>query len=130
MTNQNVVVPDAKQGIDITIAMALPKSLFSPVVPKPLPAAPGGYFTITRKRFSKKTETGGKISSWVDSMRDSSPTRVKSTTSLSETEEKKSWIVSVQRPSYYLYSYIVLSNRSLIFSLLTLLIVLFLCEFN
>lgn len=94
MTNQNVVVPDAKQGIDITIAMVLPKSLFSPVVPKPLPAAPGGYFTITRKRFSKKTETGGKISSWVDSMRDSSPTRVKSTTSLSETEEKKSWIVN------------------------------------
>lgn len=94
MTNQNVVVPDAKQGIDITIAMALSKSLFSPVVPKPLPAAPGGYFTITRKRFSKKTETGGKISSWVDSMRDSSPTRVKSTTSLSETEEKNSWIVN------------------------------------
>ncbi|KAB5568683.1 hypothetical protein DKX38_002476 [Salix brachista] len=94
MTNQNVVVPDAKQGIDITIAMALPKSLFSPAVPEPLPAAPGGYFTITRKRFPKMTETGGKTSSWVDSMRDSSPTRVKSTTSLSEPEDKNSWIVN------------------------------------
>ncbi|KAJ6405195.1 hypothetical protein OIU84_013215 [Salix udensis] len=93
MTNQNVVVPDAKQGIDITVAMTLPKSLFSPAVPEPLPAAPGGYFTITRKRFPKMTETGGKTSSWVDSMRDSSPTRVKSTTSLSEPEDKNSWIM-------------------------------------
>lgn len=94
MTNQNVVVPDARKGVDITIAMALSKSLFSPVVPKPLPAAPGGYFTISRKMFAKKTETGGKTNSWADSMRDSSPTRAKSTTSLSEIEEKNTWIVN------------------------------------
>ncbi|KAG6774160.1 hypothetical protein POTOM_021511 [Populus tomentosa] len=94
MTNQNVVVPNARKGVDITIAMALSKSLFSPVVPKPLPAAPGGYFTISRKMFAKKTETGGKTNSWADSMRDSSPTRVKSTTSLSEIEEKNTWIVN------------------------------------
>ncbi|KAJ6412783.1 hypothetical protein OIU84_005767 [Salix udensis] len=43
--------------------------------------------------FSKKTETEGKTHSWVDSMRDSSPTRVKPTTSLSETEEKNTWIM-------------------------------------
>jgi trehalose 6-phosphate phosphatase len=99
MTNQNVVVPNARKGVDITITMALSKSLFSPVVPKPLPAAPGGYFTISRKMFAKKTETGGKTNSWADSMRDSSPTRVKSTTSLSEIEEKNTWIVSLQRPN-------------------------------
>ncbi|XP_011043568.1 PREDICTED: probable trehalose-phosphate phosphatase C [Populus euphratica] len=94
MTNQNVVVPNARKGVDITIAMALSKSLFSPVVPKPLPAAPGGYFTISRKMFAKKTETGGKTNFWADSMRDSSPTRVKSTTSSSEIEEKNNWIVN------------------------------------
>jgi trehalose 6-phosphate phosphatase len=49
--------------------------------------------------FAKKTETGGKTNSWADSMRDSSPTRVKSTTSLSEIEEKNTWIVSLQRPN-------------------------------
>ena len=99
MTNQNVVVPDARKGIGITISMALSKSLFSPFVPKLLPAAPDGYFTISRKMFSKKTETEGKTNSWVDSMRDSSPTRVKPSTSLSETEEKNTWIVSFQRPN-------------------------------
>ncbi|KAJ6735709.1 TREHALOSE-PHOSPHATE PHOSPHATASE C-RELATED [Salix viminalis] len=93
MTNQNVVVPDARKGIGITIAMALSKSLLSPFVPKLLPAAPDGCFTISRKMFSKKTETEGKTHSWVDSMRDSSPTRAKPTTSLSETEEKNTWIM-------------------------------------
>lgn len=99
MTNQNVVVPDARKGIGITIAMALSKSLLSPFVPKLLPAAaPDGCFTISRKMLSKKTETEGKTHSWVDSMRDSSPTRAKPTTSLSETEEKNTWIVSFRRP--------------------------------
>ncbi|KAJ6774362.1 TREHALOSE-PHOSPHATE PHOSPHATASE C-RELATED [Salix purpurea] len=94
MTNQNVVVPDSRKGIGITIAMALSKSLLSPFVPKLLPAAPDGCFTISRKMFSKKTETEGKTHSWVDSMRDSSPTRAKPTTSLSETQEKNTWIVN------------------------------------
>uniref|UniRef100_A0A2C9WE90 trehalose-phosphatase n=1 Tax=Manihot esculenta TaxID=3983 RepID=A0A2C9WE90_MANES len=87
MTNQNVVASDAKSGIDIRIRVILPKSLFSSAEPKPLPAP----------RLAKKIETGtaaAKTNAWVDSMRDSSPTRVKSTASLSETEEKNSWIMN------------------------------------
>ncbi|KAG8632957.1 probable trehalose-phosphate phosphatase D isoform X2 [Manihot esculenta] len=90
MTNQNVVASDEKSAVDIRIRFLLPKSLFSPDGPKPLPAP----------RLAKKIETGGvataaaKTNAWVNSMRDSSPTRVKSTCSLSESEEKNSWIMN------------------------------------
>ncbi|KAJ9146416.1 hypothetical protein P3X46_028685 [Hevea brasiliensis] len=84
MTNQNVVASDAKSS---RIRFIVRKSIFSPAVPNPLPAP----------SLAKKIETGGaaaKTNAWVDSMRDSSPTRVKSTASLSETEEKNSWILT------------------------------------
>ncbi|EEF48480.1 probable trehalose-phosphate phosphatase D [Ricinus communis] len=90
MTNQNVVSTEAKLRIDIRIRVLLPKSLFSPaVVPKPL--------LLPAPKLANKMETrvtGVRTSTWVDSMRDSSPTRVKSTASLSEIEEKSSWIVN------------------------------------
>ncbi|KAF2291542.1 hypothetical protein GH714_025380 [Hevea brasiliensis] len=78
MTNQNVVASDAKSS---RIRFIVRKSIFSPAVPNPLPAP----------SLAKKIETGGaaaKTNAWVDSMRDSSPTRVKSTASLSETKRK------------------------------------------
>ncbi|KAE9457451.1 hypothetical protein C3L33_10646, partial [Rhododendron williamsianum] len=81
MTNQNVVVSDAKSGIGMTITTpAKSSSLFTAVVPKPPPAAAARYITISRKKPSKKLETGGGGArimggNWVDSMRDSSPTR-------------------------------------------------------
>ncbi|KAF7140193.1 hypothetical protein RHSIM_Rhsim06G0084400 [Rhododendron simsii] len=81
MTNQNVVVSDAKSAIGMTITgPAKSSSLFTAVVPKPPPAAAARYITISRKKPSRKLETGGGGArimggNWVDSMRDSSPTR-------------------------------------------------------
>ncbi|CAL5332825.1 unnamed protein product [Camellia sinensis] len=87
MTNQNVVVSDAKSGIGL--------ALFSSAVAKPPAAAAqgGGFVAIPRKKPLKKLETGSgaaRISAWVDSMRASSPTRKP----LSESEDqiKSSWI--------------------------------------
>ncbi|KAJ8771624.1 hypothetical protein K2173_026801 [Erythroxylum novogranatense] len=96
MTNQNVVVRDAKSGIDhFTTRVVLSKSLFSPVAPSPRGR---NCITVTRPTFPGKidNEEGGggtKVSSWVDSMRDSSPTRVKAAC-LTESEEKRTWIIN------------------------------------
>lgn len=82
MTQQNVVLSKTKSGInrDLTVAQ------------KP-PAAPGGYIPIPRRRVLKNLEINGgqRINAWVDSMRASSPTHAKSTSSLAE--EHSSWIV-------------------------------------
>ncbi|EXC06717.1 Trehalose-phosphate phosphatase [Morus notabilis] len=93
MTNQNVVVSDAK-GLAIAVAVAN-QSLFS--------SAPGGCITISRNKL-QRLETGGggaRISAWVDSMRASSPPRTtKSITSsnlISQDEEKSSW--TLRHPS-------------------------------
>lgn len=104
MTNQKVVVSDAKSGIGMTINGS-PKnsSLFSANQP---PAAAGA--TIWRKKPLKKLETGGcggggvggtrvVNGNWVDSMRASSPTR-KPSSPFSETDQdytRNSWIVRV-----------------------------------
>ncbi|PSR99989.1 Trehalose-phosphate phosphatase [Actinidia chinensis var. chinensis] len=97
MTNQNVVVSDAKSGIGVTITVAVSNStLFSATVTKPpSPIAGGSYISISRKKLLKKMESSvgpPRISaSWVDSMRASSPTR-----SLSEPDHdkiKNSWIL-------------------------------------
>lgn len=85
MTQKNVVVSETKTGINgsgtITVAQ------------KP-PAAPGGYIHIPRRRILKNLEINGgqRINTWIDSMRASSPTHVKSSPSLAE--EYNSWIVS------------------------------------
>ncbi|KAG5544304.1 hypothetical protein RHGRI_016900 [Rhododendron griersonianum] len=100
MTNQNVVVSDAKSGIGMTItAPAKSSSLFPAVVPKPPPAAAARYITISRKKPSKKLETAGGGArimggNWVDSMRDSSPTR-KPTSPFSQSDQdhiRNSWM--------------------------------------
>ncbi|XP_020215219.1 probable trehalose-phosphate phosphatase J [Cajanus cajan] len=80
MTQQNVVVSDTKSGVSLT------------VFPKP-PAAPGGYISISRRRVLKNLEINGgqRINAWVESMRASSPTHLKSTPSL--TQEHSSWIL-------------------------------------
>ncbi|KAJ9673802.1 hypothetical protein PVL29_023384 [Vitis rotundifolia] len=94
MTNQNVVVSDPKSAIGMAIAVSVSNSsFFSPAVPKP-PTVPGGYITISLK----KLETGGaggagRVGAWVDSMRASSPTRIKSTPSLSDTEALSAWML-------------------------------------
>ncbi|KAL9329586.1 hypothetical protein ACSQ67_004589 [Phaseolus vulgaris] len=82
MTQQNVVLSKTKSGInrDLTVAQ------------KP-PAAPGGYIPIPRRRVLKNLEINGgqRINAWVDSMRASSPTQAKSTSSFAE--EHSSWIL-------------------------------------
>lgn len=100
MTNQKVVVSDAKSGIGMTInGSPNNSSLFSAKQP---PAAAGA--TIWRKKPLKKLETGGGggcvggarvvNGNWVDSMRASSPTR-KPSSPFSETDQdytRNSWI--------------------------------------
>lgn len=99
MTNQNVVISDTKLGIGMAIHCHVNSSVFSTVVPKP-PAVPGKYIAISRKKFLKKIETGNgggaRVNAWVDSMRASSPTHVKSTSSLSQNEDHSSWMVLLQ----------------------------------
>ncbi|XP_021284012.1 probable trehalose-phosphate phosphatase D [Herrania umbratica] len=86
MTNQqNVVVFDLKPR---GVRHVLPPS--SLPVAKPL--SPQDIKMLLMKRFETE-KAGAKINAWVDSMRASSPTRIKSTASLPETEEKSSWIV-------------------------------------
>ncbi|POO02839.1 Trehalose-phosphatase [Trema orientale] len=87
MTNQNVVVPDTQAAINMAITVAVSNSeIFTT-------AAPGGYISISRKKFLKNLEINGgaRINAWVDSMRASSPTHIKSTPSLSD--DQSSWII-------------------------------------
>ncbi|KAJ7959032.1 Trehalose 6-phosphate phosphatase [Quillaja saponaria] len=90
MTNQNIAVPDVKARIRMAIAMAISKPEFP---------ALGGFLAISQKKLLKRLENGGgrgggaKVSTWIDSMRASSPTRIKSTIPISETQEKSSWIL-------------------------------------
>ncbi|KAK6933965.1 Mitochondrial fission protein ELM1-like [Dillenia turbinata] len=57
---------------------------------------PMSRFTILSKNQLKRLETGGaeaRINAWVDSMRASSPTHIKSPVSLSATDDQNSWIM-------------------------------------
>lgn len=93
MTNQNAAVSDPKSAIGMAIDVIVSNSsFFSPAVRKP-PTVPGGYITISLK----KLETGGaggagRVGAWVDSMRASSPTHIKSTP-LSDSEALSSWML-------------------------------------
>ncbi|KAL0721485.1 hypothetical protein Bca4012_036084 [Brassica carinata] len=95
MVSQNVVVPDATTGI-ITVSNS---SVFTPSAQKP-PTAPG-HISISKKKLLKSLEINGdqsqRLNSWVDSMRASSPTHLKSLPSLSSEEELNSWMK--QHPS-------------------------------
>ncbi|PIN18945.1 Trehalose-phosphatase [Handroanthus impetiginosus] len=80
MTNQNVVVSDASSGINMAITVAVSgSSLFITAAQKP-PPAPGTYITISKKKLLQNLDinTGARINAWVDSMRASSPTNMKS----------------------------------------------------
>ncbi|KAL7255095.1 hypothetical protein ACSBR1_009291 [Camellia fascicularis] len=96
MTKQNVVASDTKSAINmaITVAVAANSSLFTTAAQKP-PVAPGSFFTISKRKLIQNLEINGtaRINAWVDSMRTSSPTHVKSTTPSSLSEDQSSWIL-------------------------------------
>ncbi|GFP90742.1 probable trehalose-phosphate phosphatase j [Phtheirospermum japonicum] len=96
MTNQNVVVSDGKPGINVTITVAVSgSSLFSTAAQK-LPLAPGtNYITISKKKLLQNLDINAgagaaRINAWVDSMRASSPTHIKSAAAISD-EYQSSW---------------------------------------
>lgn len=92
MVSQNVVVSDANTGI-ITVSNS---SVFTPSAQKP-PTVPG-HISISKKKLLKNLELSGaqsqRLNSWVDSMRASSPTHLKSLPSLSSEDELNTWLVS------------------------------------
>ncbi|KAK9096651.1 hypothetical protein Sjap_022148 [Stephania japonica] len=99
MTKQNVVVAETKSGLAITVSVSNSSSLFSTVghqIKPPVVTTPtaGGYIAISpNKQLLKKLETGG-MNAWVESMRASSPTHIKSIpTSLSSSiQDYTSWM--------------------------------------
>ncbi|OAY35861.1 probable trehalose-phosphate phosphatase J [Manihot esculenta] len=93
MTNQNVVVSDPKSTINLAITVHVSDSSIFPTAAQKPPAAPGGYISISRKKLLKNLEINGgaRINAWVDSMRASSPTHLKSTPSI--TDDQGSWIL-------------------------------------
>lgn len=94
MSKQNVVITDAKSGINVAITVAVTTNPTT-AAQKP-PVVPGGsYITISQKKLLQNLEINGtaaRINAWVDSMKASSPTHVKSTPSLSSPDET-SWMV-------------------------------------
>ncbi|KAG8373349.1 hypothetical protein BUALT_Bualt11G0015000 [Buddleja alternifolia] len=94
MTKQNVVAADANSGINMAITMAVSGT----AAQKP-PPVPGSYITISKKKLLQNLEInsggGARINSWVDSMRASSPTHIKSSLPLSD--DQNSW--NVDHPS-------------------------------
>ncbi|XVE55471.1 hypothetical protein DITRI_Ditri03aG0161300 [Diplodiscus trichospermus] len=86
MTNQqNVVVFDVKS-----------RGVRNVMLPSSLPVAKAFSPQDLKMLLVNRLETekvGAKINVWVDSMRASSPTRIKAAASLPETDDKSSWIV-------------------------------------
>lgn len=117
MTKQNVIVSNVKSsGISMEITVAVSNSsLFTSTIQKP-PPAPGGLITISRKKLLQKLETGvnsggGRINAWVDSMRASSPTHIKSSPSLYQNEDETSWTVCI----FFLVSFFFILSCSIIY---------------
>ncbi|OMO56065.1 Trehalose-phosphatase [Corchorus capsularis] len=78
---QNVMT-DAKSVLNMAITVT---------VSAQKPPAPPGYISISRKKLLQNLEinAGARINAWVDSMRASSPTHIKSTPSLND--DQTSW---------------------------------------
>lgn len=108
MTNQNVVISDTESGINMSITVAVSNSsIFATTAQKPPPApgggcgGGGGYISISRKKILKDLDVNG---GWIESMRASSPTHVKSFSSLSAADDHhhNSWIVRTETTSFHL----------------------------
>ncbi|KAK4766809.1 hypothetical protein SAY87_008451 [Trapa incisa] len=99
MTKQNMAVSDACSGLNMVVTMAAVSN--STVFTQKPPSAPGGCVSVSvsRKKFLKDPDINGTqwINSWVESMRASSPTHIKSTPLSPTEEDHSSWMV--HRPS-------------------------------
>ncbi|XP_022929319.1 probable trehalose-phosphate phosphatase J isoform X1 [Cucurbita moschata] len=90
MTNQNVVISNSESGINMSITVAVSNSsIFATTAQKPPPApggcgGGGGYISISRTKILKDLDVNG---GWIESMRASSPTHVKSLSSLSAADD-------------------------------------------
>lgn len=76
MSSQNVVVSDAKSGMNMGLTVAV----FPAAAAQKPPAVPGTYISISKKKLLQNLDINStaRISAWVDSMRASSPTHIKS----------------------------------------------------
>lgn len=80
MSNSNAVIVSETIKTVLSAAVSNP-SLFTTAVQKP-PVIPGGFFPVSKKQMLRNLEINvgtRNLNSWVDSMRASSPTHVKST---------------------------------------------------
>lgn len=82
MTKQSVMVSDVKLGVGLAISLQL------------LAAQSCMEISSRRKLLKNETEQGKLVTTWVASMRASSPTRPRPAASLSETDQHGSWAVS------------------------------------
>ncbi|KAI3907209.1 hypothetical protein MKW92_040961 [Papaver armeniacum] len=108
MTKQNVLISAEKNVSSSTLAlttiMSKSSSMFSSSSTSsskpPVPQTSNSInLAITRKSLLKQLEieSGSRINAWVETMKASSPTHIKSPDALSPTEEHRSWMV--QHPS-------------------------------
>ncbi|CAA7027156.1 unnamed protein product [Microthlaspi erraticum] len=88
--SQNVVVSETTRSSIITTTTNNSSSTQKP------PTAPPGFISISKKKLLKNLDIingGQRINAWVDSMRASSPTHLKSLPSLSSQQQLNSWIM-------------------------------------
>ncbi|XP_054807086.1 probable trehalose-phosphate phosphatase J isoform X2 [Prosopis cineraria] len=101
MTQQNMVISDAKSRLNLTFTAAVSNSFNFTTAPHKPPAPPGagasGFISISRNKFLKTLDINGaaKVNSWVDSMRASSPTHHSNNhlTAPAFDPEENSWIL-------------------------------------
>ncbi|KAI8540786.1 hypothetical protein RHMOL_Rhmol08G0012000 [Rhododendron molle] len=92
MKNQNGAVSDNKSDINMAITVEVAGSSLFTTAAQQAPLAARRYITISRKKLlhSLDIEGGVRLNAWIDSMRASSPTHVKSSPLLSQ--DQSSWI--------------------------------------
>ncbi|XP_058179530.1 probable trehalose-phosphate phosphatase J [Rhododendron vialii] len=92
MKNQNGAVSDNKSDINMAITVEVAGSSLFTTAAQQAPLAARRYITISRKKLlhSLDIEGGVRLNAWIDSMRASSPTHLKSSPLLSQ--DQSSWI--------------------------------------
>ncbi|KAL5753509.1 hypothetical protein ACOSP7_021729 [Xanthoceras sorbifolium] len=99
MASQNAVMTDAI-NMAITVAVSNSSAIFTTTTASQKPPVPpgGGFVSLSTKHLLKNLEINGgggaRVNAWVESMRASSPTHIKSTPSLAAAaDDHSSWIL-------------------------------------